>query len=126
MGLFAPRYSRVTRVAAPPGAVRRSNASLMEQRGWQHSWSGRTASGSYATRWGTWPGKIEYAGDTLRVYIRNPPSALQRHPKWHCFHERYGGWWLMHLDKSPIDRDPNACIRYVEQLLTESLKRSSS
>jgi len=118
MGLFSRASSNVTRIAAPYGAAQRSTATLMEQRGWKTRWNAWT--GPYATRFGTWPGRIEKAGDTLRVYIHNPPRQLQRHHKWVCFHTTDNGWYRIHLAVHPVDRDPNAVVRYVEQLTTES------
>jgi len=98
------------RPAASPTRARFSN-------GW---------AGPYATRDGTWPGNIQQAGDTLRIFVKNPPSAMQQHPKWPCFHKHdNSGWWRIHLHTYPVDGDPNAIIRYVEQILTEACKRSS-
>jgi hypothetical protein len=90
----------------------------LEKKGWG-AWSG-----PYATSYGTWPGKIEDAGGrTLRVFIHNPPACLQSHPKWGCFHNHdANGWWRIHLHHQPIDGDPNAVIRYVEQLIVESFR----
>ena len=120
-GFFSKRPANVTRVAAPAGAVQRSTQTLMQQRGWQRTKDGWA--GPYATRHGTWPGTIHKAGDTLRVYIRNPPDALRRHHKWHCFHKHDdSGWFSMHLSINPVDGDPNAVIRYCEQIITESFK----
>ena len=120
--LFSLRKSRAIRVAAPSGAVPRSTTTLMQQRGWKQTQGG--SAGPYATRYGTWPGMIETAGDTLRIFIHNPPTAMQGHPKWPCFHKHdESGWWRIHLATNPIDRDPNAIIRYVEQILTEAVKR---
>ena len=74
--------------------------------------------GPYATSYGTWSGKIEDAGGrALRVFIRNPPACLQSHAKWACFHNHDdNGWWRIHLHHQPVDGDPNAVIRYVEQM----------
>jgi hypothetical protein len=94
----------------------------MDQRGWKQTRAG-TFAGPYATRHGTWPGEIEHAGDTLRVFIRNPPACIRNHPKWVCFHKHDDyGWFRIHLAVSPVDRDANAVIRYVERLITESFK----
>ena len=121
MGLFSRRSANVTPIAAPRGAVPRSTATLMDQRGWTKTW--RAWNGPFATRYGTWPGRVEDAGGTLRVFIRNPPTGMQHHPKWPCFHKHdERGWWRIHLHTSPVDGDPNAVIRYVEQILTESFK----
>jgi hypothetical protein len=116
MGPFS--RSNVTRIAAPHGAAQRSTATLMDQRGWKTGWGAWT--GPYATRFGTWPGRIERAGDTLRVFIHNPPHQLHRHHKWACFHTADNGWYRIHLHTNPVDGDPNAVVRYVEQLITES------
>ena len=121
LGLFSRRKANVTRIAAPRGAVPRLTASLMDQRGWKKTSAGWT--GPYATRHhGTWLGNIEKAGGTLRVFIHNPPPSMRAHPKWACFHNHVGGWWRIHLHTNPVDGDPNAVIRYVEQILTESFK----
>ena len=124
MGLFFNRSAnKVTRIAAPAGAVRPSSASLMQQRGWTPSRIGSSWSGPYATRHSTWPGQIDTAGDTFRVYIKNPPSVLRKHPRWICFAPLSdGAWYAIHLAVPPSDRDPNAIIRYVEQIITESFK----
>ncbi len=112
----------VTRIAAPKGAVPRSTQTLMEQRGWKRSFSGVWA-GPYATTHGTWHGAIEKAGTTLRPFIKDPPTQLQRHHKWHCFHPiADAGWYRIHLAKNPVDGDLNAVVRYVEQLITEAYK----
>ena len=92
----------------------------MQQRGWKRGWGAWL--GPYTTHYGTWPGKIEKAGDTFRVFIQDPPPEIHRHPKWVCFHYGSDGWYRIHLHTAPVDRDPNAIIRYVEQILTESLK----
>jgi hypothetical protein len=120
MSWFARR--NVTRIAAPYGAVPRSTTSLMDQRGWKRLRAGIFA-GPYATRYGTWHGQIEHAGDTFRVLILSPPTCIQKHARWVCFH-KYGdnGWYRIHLAVNPVDRDPNAVIRYVEQIITESFK----
>jgi len=121
MGWFSRQPARVTRVATPPGAVPRATTTLMQQRGWQKTWAGWV--GPYATRYGTWQGKIEKAGDTFRVFIRNPPPEIHSHPKWACFHRHKGDWYRIHLHTAPIDRDPNAVVRYCEEILTTSFKR---
>src|SRR5262245_49301178 len=122
MGFFSRRPLQVTRVAASYGAVPRSTTTLMQQRGWQQAWTGAW-SGPYATQRGTWPGRIERAGDTFRVFVRNPPPEMRRHPKWPCFNRHDdSGWYRIHLHTSPVDRDANAVIRYVEQIITESFK----
>jgi hypothetical protein len=122
MGFFFNRNARVTRIAAPQGAVLRSTATLMERRGWKKGWG--AWAGPYATSYGTWSGKIEDAGGrALRVFIRNPPACLQAHAKWGCFHSHDdNGWWRIHLHHQPVDGDPNAVIRYVEQLIVESFR----
>lgn len=118
---FFRSKSNVTRIAAPRGAVARSTATLMEQRGWKQTNVGWA--GPFATRYGTWPGSFEKAGDTVRIFIRNPPTVLRKHPKWPCFHQHGdGGWYRIHLHTNPIDGDANAVIRYVEQIITESFK----
>lgn len=123
MGLFSRQTSKVTRIAVPSGAVKRSNLTLMQQRGWTATRTCNGWAGPYATKYGTWPGTIEKAGDTFRVFIRNPPSVLQRHARWHCFHSHGDdGWYSIHLAISPVDNDPNAIVRYVEQIITESFK----
>ena len=112
MGLFFRHNRKVTRIAAPHGAVRRATKTLMQQRGWKNTWAGYT--GHYAASgYGTWPGKIEQAGGgALRVFIRNPPTVLQRHPKWGCFHKHDdSGWYRIHLHTNPVDGDPNAVAR---------------
>jgi hypothetical protein len=114
--------TQVTRIAAPSGAVPRSTTALMDQRGWRKAWTGAWI-GHYATQRGTWPGRIEKAGDAFRVFMQNPPLEMQRHPKWPCFHRHDdSGWYRIHLHTNPVDGDPNAVIRYVEQILTESFK----
>lgn len=119
---FSRVPQNVTRIAAPRGAVPRSTQTLMEQRGWKRSFSGRWT-GPYATRHGTWHGAIEKAGSTLRPLIKDPPTQLQRHHKWHCFHPiADAGWYRIHLAKNPVDGDLNAVVRYVEQLITEAYK----
>ncbi len=121
-GLFKKPTPKVTRITAPSGAVQRSTATLLQQRGWKSTWSGWA--GPYATRYGTWPGRLENAGGgKMRVFIRNPPAELQRHQKWHCFHNHSNdGWYSIHLATDPIDGDPGSIVRYVEQLITESFK----
>jgi hypothetical protein len=124
MGLFFQHTKNVTRIAAPYGAVPRSTATLMQQRGWGRARFCSGWAGPYATRYGTWPGTIEKAGDTFRIFIQNPPADMQHHPKWPCFHKHdESGWWRIHLHTNPADGDPNAVIRYVEQILTECFKR---
>jgi hypothetical protein len=118
---FFRAKSNVTRIATPRGTVVRSSSPLMQQRGWQQTRTG--AEGPFATRYGTWPGRIENAGDTLRVSMRDPPPSLRNHPKWPCFHKHgNAGWYRIHLATNPVDGDPNAVIRYVEQIITESFK----
>jgi hypothetical protein len=119
MGIFSRTPSNVTRIAAPHGAAHRATTTLMEQRGWKQVEPGVFA-GPYATRHGTWDGEIERAADTLRVFIYDPPARMRRHPKWPCFHSADGGWYRIHLHTNPVDGDPNAVVRYVEQLITES------
>jgi hypothetical protein len=119
--LFSRLSAKVTRITAPHGAVPRATNTLMDRRGWRKNWSGGWT-GPYAIGAGTWPGRIEPAGDTFRVYIQDPPPAIRKHHKWACFHRHDdGGWYRIHLQTSPVDRDPNAVVRYVEQILTESL-----
>jgi hypothetical protein len=122
LSFFSSRPPKVTRVAAPPGTVRRITTTLLEQRGWQKRWGAWT--GPYATRFGTWPGKIEQAGGgALRVFIHKPPACLQSHSRWPCFH-RHGrnGWWSVNLHHQPTDGDPNAVIRYIEQIISEAFR----
>lgn len=123
--LFGRRHDKVRRIPVPAGSVVRSTASLMEKRGWTKTAQG--LSGPYATPFGTFAGHIEPAGPKyFRVFILNPPEAMQTHPKWVCFH-RHGneGWWRIHLATPPADNDPNAIIRYVEQIVTEALRKRS-
>ena len=47
--------------------VRPDTTPLIEQRGWRRR--GNTWAGSYATRYGTWPGRIERRGDIFHVFI---------------------------------------------------------
>jgi len=123
MRWFSSRPVRVIRVAAPHGAVPRSTATLIEQRGWKKTWGGAWV-GPYATRYnGTWPGRIEVAGDVLKPYIQNPPPEMRRHHKWVCFHAADGDWYRVHLQITPKDRDPNSVIRYIEQILSESFRK---
>ena len=106
MGFFS-QHKNVTRIAAPHGAVRRSTATLIEQRGWKKTWG--AWSGPFATHYGTWPGKIEKAGDTLRVFIQNPPAEIHHHPKYACFHSRDDGWYRIHLHTQPSRRRSQCC-----------------
>ena len=94
----------------------------MQQRGWTQTSGGWK--GPYATKRGTWHGQIDNAGGgAFRVFICRPPAQLQRHPKWPCC-APYGSadWYTVHLQVPPHDRDPNAIVRYIEQILTESFK----
>jgi hypothetical protein len=105
---------------ASPNLVKHTIQSIRQQRGWTSYANGWR--GPYATRYGTWHGQIEQAGGLLRPYILNPPTKLQRHPKWPCFHhqDRRPGWWFIHLHTQPADRSIDSVILYVERLITEA------
>jgi len=115
---------KVRKVSTPAGAVRRNNTSLFQQRGWQRR--GKSYSGPFATKFGTWSGKIEDAGSGfLRVFIKDPPmAAVDKHPKRPCFYCDQHGWWRINLATPPVDGDVNAVIHYVERVLTESFQRA--
>ena len=123
MGLFSSRKKTLV-IAAPKGAVKRSTATLMDQRGWTALRDRAGWAGPYATPQGTWPGTIEKVGGTdLRVFIKNPPETLRRHHKWACFHQHGSdGWYTVHLATNPIDGDPNAVIHYLEALIVAAHK----
>jgi len=98
------------------------NRSGVDKRGWAHVGK-QHYTGHFATRFGTWPGRIEGAGDTFRVFIKNPPEVIANHPKWPCFSRQdKAGWWKINININPIDRDPNAVAYYVERVLSEAFK----
>ena len=120
--LFTPRRPpKVTKVPTPPDAVPRDPASLLQKRGWGRTGNDHYA-GHFATRFGTWPGRIERAGDTFRVFIKNPPDVVAKHPKWACFSRQHNGWWKINIYTNPVDRDPNAVAYYIERVLAEAFK----
>ncbi len=102
--------------------VKRDTTPLVVQRGWTRR--GNIWSGFYATKFGTWQGEIERRGDIFEPRIKSPPTAMQAHPKWQCFHKRTGGWWAIHLHTNPVGADDAAVsstIAYVERLLHEAI-----
>jgi len=118
--LFTGRAPQLARVFTPPGTVPRDRTSLLQKRGWT-STSRNSFTGHFATKHGTWPGRIERAGDVFRVLIHDPPTeVVAKHPKWSCFSKQHDGWWNINIRTQPIDRDPNAVCFYVEQLLAEA------
>jgi len=118
--LFTRRAPQLARVRTPPGTVPRDRTSLLQRRGWT-STGHDSFTGHFATNHGTWPGRIERAGDVFRVLIHDPPTeVVAKHAKWACFSKQHGGWWNINIRTNPIDRDPNAVCFYVEQLLAEA------
>lgn len=118
--MFANPFNSKPRGGGRANLVPRSNSSVCVQRGWKSHADGWH--GPYATRYGTWNGKIERAGGILRPFIQYPPNALRRHQKWHCFHEdRRPGWWRIHLQTQPSDGSIDSVILYIERLITEAL-----
>ncbi len=102
--------------------VRRDTTPLVTQRGWRQNKN--TWRGSYATKFGTWPGRIQKRGDIFYVTIRKPPPEMQAHRKWICFSKvSSSGWYSIHLHDNPINSDVSAVILYVERLLTEALSK---
>lgn len=89
-------------------------ATLMQQRGWIKT--SRGWAGPFKTKYGQWPGIIEVAGEQVKPFIRNPPAALKQHPEWSCFHEQASGWYRIDF-AIRVDRDPNAVIRHVENMI---------
>lgn len=92
-------------------------ATLMQQRGWIKT--SRGWAGPFKTRYGQWPGIVERDGDLVKPLIRNPPAALRQHPQWSSFHEQASGWYRIDLAE-PVDRDPNAVIRLVENMIVSA------
>lgn len=116
LGAFQPAPAQdATRVST----VERDASSLLTRRGWKQS--GQSYSGVYSTSLGRWSGRIERAGDRLRVLIKKPPMDLIRlHRKYPCFHQMPDEWWSIHLHTEPIDNDISAVVAYVERVIEES------
>lgn len=111
-------------VTSPPADVTRiepDTTPLIDQRGWKKNRN--TWSGPYATKYGTWHGRIERRGDVFDVLINKPPPEVQEHSKrFQCFSKQERGWWKIHLHTNPVDGDPSAIIDYVERLLHRSIE----
>ncbi len=103
--------------------VRPNTTPLIEQRGWKHQRNRWT--GHYATKFGTWPGRIEKRGDIFQVYIHRPPAEVRNSGRFQCFSKRSGGWWNIHLHDNPCDGDPSAVVAYVERLLHTSIRKAA-
>jgi len=97
-------------------------ATLLQQRGWIKT--SRGYAGPYLTQYGQWPGIVELSDDLAKPFIRNPPAALMQHPQWNCFHEQASGWYRIDLTET-FDRDPNAVIRYVENMIVSAEEKTS-
>lgn len=102
--------------------VRPDTTPLIEQRGWRRR--GNIWSGHYATRFGTWPGRIEKRGDVFHVLIKRPPDEVRYSGRFQCFARVKGKWWSIHLHDNPVDGDPSAVVAYVERLLHQSFANS--
>ena len=103
--------------------VRPDTTPLIEKRGWKRRdniWTG-----DFATRYGTWPGRIERRGDIFNVLIKHPPPVVEHSGRIQCFADQGGGWWSIHLHDNPVDGDPNAVVDYVERLLHRSFHNHS-
>ena len=103
-----------------PDAVPHDTTPIWVQRGWKREH--RTYSGPYATKFGTWHGSIRATPDNMSVLIYDPPDVVRRHSAWHCFNQREGKWWNIHLAQPPADGSVDACILYVERLIVQSYR----
>jgi hypothetical protein len=118
-----PLRSRVRQLVAGntgPGTVQLDNRSLLERRGWVRQ--GKVLSGPYLTSRGSFAGLIEFRGDRINIWIKNPPQEIKHH--WHsaCLSAERGGWHRLHLSVQPRDQDLNAVVQYVERFLRESFE----
>ena len=89
---------------------------IIVQRGWRRT-GFNTWKGHYATKYGTWPGRIEKRGDIFDVYIKKPPPEVRRYSgRFQCFLKTQ--WWLVE-HSSP--QEP--CVR--SALRRTSLRRAA-
>jgi hypothetical protein len=65
-----------------------------------------------------WEGAIQTGPYEFKVYIRNPPSALQRHEHWRCFNYAGEGWFSVHFI-NPLDGLDDAILN-VQRLIAEA------
>lgn len=94
--------------------VRPSADSHFRRKGWRRR--GRTATGYYRTRRGSWQGKIRYdfAGG-LAYYVHDPPDRILNGPHGMCFTDDEGsstsrGWYRVHFARRPNDVDSGLLI----------------
>lgn len=66
----------------------------------------------------SWEGAIQTGPYEFKVYIRNPPSALQRHEHWQCFNYAGDGWFSVHFI-NPLDGLDDAILN-VQRLIAEA------
>lgn len=97
-------------------------ATVLQQRGWIKT--SRGYAGPYKTKYGQWPGIVELSDNLAKPFIRNPPAALKQHPQWISFHEQASGWFRIDLTDT-VDRDANAVIRYVEDMIVSAEEKIS-
>jgi hypothetical protein len=109
--------SPAVRSAGPRILVHRNPRPYWEERGWRRQ--GRRYEGTYQTAFGRWSGyATESPSGRVEVFIRSPPSALERHPHWQCFNKRTDGWYFVH-PVTPI-ADVSAGIISVEKTINEA------
>ena len=107
-----PRRTRVAFVS-----VRRANIAYWEERGWKKQ--GDHFSGPIKTPQGSWQGRATASPSArIEMYIKDPPSALNRHAHWPCFRPQGGGWYFVH----PVTSVPDvsAGILSLEKTINEA------
>ncbi|MEO7300532.1 MAG: hypothetical protein ABI042_18360 [Verrucomicrobiota bacterium] len=109
----SPARKRGSRTVAP----RRVQTPYWQENGWQ--FRGGVFQGQFQTRFGNWHGYgTKTASGRVEIYIHNPPTALHKHPQWHCFSPRPKGWFSVH-PTTPIP-DISAAILSIEKTIGES------
>jgi hypothetical protein len=109
-----------TSVVRSVGVVSRPAEPYWRERGWVE-WDGHLL-GYYRAGGAKVEGKVDLREQ--KYFIRHPPQALRRHPRWHCFSHIGDGWFSLHFAVAP--RDEGSGILYVERLLHESMRRGNA
>jgi hypothetical protein len=88
-----------------------------QERGWtQMGWN---YEGQYKTRFASCAGRVTVSpAGYCKIFVKSPPVAVQRHPKWVCFHLSKENWYRVNTVSQC--RDVSSGILEVENIITES------